>query len=199
MKNLQTTINEVIVVPRVLVIYKSKYKSAERYARWISEELGSELVEASRVDRDKLEGYDVIIFGGSLYAVGIIGLSVIKENFDKIKAKKVVIFSVGASPANPETLQEVKSKNFTAEMLEKVEYYHFRGAFDFKKLNLIDKILMFFLKLKLQLKKTLSNDEKGMLAAYKTPVDWTNKKAIAPLVESVKEFIKSDGAPRAEE
>jgi len=177
----------------VLVLYKSKYGSCEKYARWIAEDTGADIFDISSFDTERLFNYDVVVFGGSLYAVGIIGLSVIKRNFDRLRDKKTIVFSVGASPAHLEVIEEVKNNNFTDEMKEKVEYYHFRGAFDYKRLNFVDRILMCLLKKKLlrkQKKASLTNDEKGMLASYSVPVNWTNRKSIAPLVESIEEFIK---------
>jgi menaquinone-dependent protoporphyrinogen IX oxidase len=177
----------------VLVLYKSKYGSCEKYARWIAEDTGADIFDISSFDTERLCNYDVVVFGGSLYAVGIIGLSVIKRNFDRLRDKKMIVFSVGASTAHLEVIEEVKNNNFTGEMKEKVEYYHFRGAFDYKRLNFVDRILMCLLKKKLlrkQKKASLTNDEKGMLASYSTPVNWTNRKSIAPLVESIEEFIK---------
>jgi len=178
---------------RVVVLYKSKYGSCEKYARWIGEDTGADIFDISSFDMKRLGNYDVVVFGGALYAVGIIGLSVIKRNFDMLRDKKVIVFSVGASPAHPEVIEEVKNNNFADEMKEKVEYYHFRGAFDYKRLNLVDRFLMYLLRKKLIRKKrkaSLTNDEKGMLASYSTPVNWVNRKSIAPLVESVEEFIK---------
>ena len=57
---------------------------------------------------------------------GILGISLIRKNFDKLRNKKVVVFSVGASPVNFELLNEVKNKNFTSEMKEKIHYFHLR-------------------------------------------------------------------------
>jgi hypothetical protein len=75
-----------------------------------------------------------------------------------------------------------------------VEFYHLRGGFDFKKLKLRDKILMSMLKMKLEAKKKrgeeLTDDEKGMLAAYRIAVDFTSRKAIEPIVESVSRFLE---------
>jgi hypothetical protein len=47
---------------------------------------------------------------------------------------------------------------------------------------------MNFLKLKLQSKKEeeLDEDAKGLLACYDNPADWTDRTAIAPLVECIK-------------
>lgn len=62
---------------KVLVLYKSKYGSCEKYARWIAEDTGADISDISSFDTERLGNYDVVVFGGSLYAVGIIGLSVI--------------------------------------------------------------------------------------------------------------------------
>jgi hypothetical protein len=52
---------------------------------------------------------------------------------------------------------------------------------------------MSLLRLKLKMKKRhgqeFSDDEKGMLAAYETAVDFTKRKAIEPIVESVREYL----------
>lgn len=56
-----------------VVIYRSKYGSAKRYAEWIAQEVKADLFDGSKVSPADLEKYDTIVFGGSLYAVGILG------------------------------------------------------------------------------------------------------------------------------
>ena len=167
-----------------IVIYRSKYGSAKCYAEWIAEELSADLFDGTIVTINDLLKYDTIIFGGSLYAVGILGISLIKDHFEKIADKKVIIFSVGASPAVREALETVRNANFTPKMKLKVHYFHLRGGFDYSKLGFIHKIMMCMLKLKIKHKKPedRSNDEKEMLSAYEKPVDFKNKKAISPII-----------------
>ncbi len=169
---------------KTVVVYQSKYGSAKQYAQWIAEQAGCDIIETTKTNINDLLKYDTIVYGGSMYAIGILGISLIRNNFDKLNNKKIIVFSVGASPAHPEAVEEVKNSNFTDEMKEKVNFFHLRGGFDFKKLNFLDKILMLLLKTKIQLKKkeNRTNDEIGMLASYGRPVDWTNKKAIEPIV-----------------
>ena len=181
---------------KTVVVYKSRYGSTGKYAHWIAEETGGDIFEASSVNGDVLGDYDVIIYGGSLHALGIVGFSVIKRNFERIKDKKLIVFSVGMSPAYPEAMEEVKKNNFTPAMTGKIEYFHLRGGFNFKKLNLMDKVLMFMMKQKIRIngrKRPLTNDEKGMLAAYKGPIDWTKKSSIEPILKSLNEFSKIMG------
>jgi len=176
----------------IVVVYKSKYGTGKQYAEWIADEVNADLFERSKVSIDDLLQYDTIVYGGSMYAVGILGISLIKKNFDKIKDKKIIIFSVGASPPHTEALEHVKNSNFTEAMKERVNYFHLRGGFDYDKLNSIDKIMMYLLKKKLEHKNQdrLDNDEIGMLASYKRPTYWMNKCAIDPIIECIKGSIK---------
>ena len=48
---------------------------------------------------------------------------------------------------------------------------------------------MTLLKWKLKRKKNLSSDEKGMLAAYKNPIDFTKKVNIKELIKYIKTKI----------
>lgn len=172
---------------KTIIVYKTKYGSAKRYAEWIAEELKADIFERSKVRLADLLKYDTIVYGGSVYAVGILGISLIKKNFGKLRDKKVVVFSVGASPAHSEALNDIKNKNFTNEMKEKIHYFHLRGGFDFSRLNPVDKLLMSLLKKILKRKKEeeLTDDEKGMLAMCDHPSDWTDKKAIAPIIDCI--------------
>ena len=65
-----------------------------------------------------------------------------------------------------------------------------RGGFDYSKLGAVDKMLMsmmkFMIKQKVRKKKELSADERGMLAAFDKPADFTNEKNIVELVNIVK-------------
>ena len=54
------------------------------------------------------------------------------------------------------------------------------------KLNLINKVLMTLLKWKIKLKRHKTPDEKGMLAAYSKPMDFTKKENIKELLEYVR-------------
>ena len=54
-----------------------------------------------------------MIYGGSLHTVGINGINYIKQNMEKLKYKKVVVFATGATPYREDTINEVRNKNFT--------------------------------------------------------------------------------------
>ncbi|HBL84339.1 MAG: flavodoxin [Clostridiales bacterium GWF2_38_85] len=170
---------------KTVVIYKSKTGFVKKYAEWIAEELSADIFEASKVTSNKLTSYDTVIYGGGLYAVGINGVNLITQNLDKLDGKKVVVFATGASPFREEAVNEVRNKNFTPEQQKHIRFYYLRGGFDFSKLKPFDKVLMTLLKWNMKRKKELTPDERGMLAAYDRPIDFTRKKNIDEIISYV--------------
>ena len=49
---------------KIIVVYKSKYGTAEQYAKWIAEELNCEVKEMGEIKARDLDVYDGIIFRG---------------------------------------------------------------------------------------------------------------------------------------
>lgn len=170
---------------KTVVIYKSKTGFTKKYAQWIAEELSADIFELAKVSADIFTDYDTVIFGGGLYAVGINGLKQIISNFDRLKGKKIIVFATGASPSREEVINEVRNKNFTSEQQKQIKFFYLRGGFDYSKLKLIDRFLMTLFKRKLKKTKKLTSDERGMLAAYDIPVDFTRKKNIDELISYV--------------
>ena len=157
----------------------------KKYAEWIVQELNADL-SGTKIDLDKLLRYDTIIYGGSLHAGGISGVNIIKNNLNKLKDKNIIIFTTGASPSKESTISEVRGRNFSAEEQKQIQFYYFRGGFDFNKLNFINKVLMTLFKWMTQLKRDRTPDEKGMLAAYSKPMDFTKKENINELLKYVR-------------
>ncbi|MBU3092847.1 flavodoxin domain-containing protein [Clostridium sp. CM028] len=174
---------------KVVVIYKSKTGFTKQYAEWIAEELSADIFDVSNVATNIVAAYDIVIYGGSLYAVGINGVKYITKNLDILKDKKVIIFATGASPSSQEAIDEVRNTNFTPGEQKHIQFFYLRGGFNYSKLKPFDKVLMTLLKWKMQMKvkmkKDLTPDERGMLACYDKPVDFTRKKNIDKIITYV--------------
>lgn len=175
---------------KIAVVYTSKTGYTKKYAEWISEELAADLFEVTEACVDKLESFDVIIFGGGLYNIGINGLRVLTKNYLRLQDKSIVVFAVGVSPPRDEAMIEIKNRSLPGVMQERIPFFYYRGGFEYSKLRPLDKIMMTLLKWKILCKKKLGMklipDEKGMLAAYHTPVDFTRRKNIEVLVNLVR-------------
>jgi flavodoxin len=177
--------NEVKKMGKVAVVYRSKSGYTEKYAKWIAKAVSADLFRGEKVRIEDLMVYDTIVYGGGLYAVGINGLKLITDNYDKLKDRKLIVFGLGASPVRPAIVDEVRDKNFTKEQQETIEFFLLRGGFNKSRLTPGDRILMQIMRINLKLKKHLTPDEKGMLNAFSHPVDFTSEKHIEPIVARI--------------
>ena len=174
-----------------VIVYKSNYGSTEVYAKWISKELAADVYESKEIKIDKLKEYDNIILGGGLYAGGILGSSIISKNFDTIKDKKIIVFTVGLSPTkDKEIFNPIIEKNFTLEMRRSISFFHLRGGIDYKKLSLIHKAMMAMLKFMVSRKKSeeLTEDDKLMLKTYGDKVDFIDVNTAKEIVSYVEKY-----------
>lgn len=171
---------------KTVVIYKSKTGFAKKYAEWIAGELSADIFEGSKVTVEMLADYEAVIYGGGLYAIGINGVKFVTKNLDKLKNKRIVVFATGVSPSRFSDIDKMRDSNFTAAQQEYIKFFYLRGGFNYSNLTVIDKVLMTLLKWKIKCKKELTPDEKGMLAVYNKPVDYTLKKNIDEIINYVK-------------
>ena len=175
-----------------VVIYKSKYGSTKKYAEWISKQLNSDLFEASEISDEKLMKYETIIFGGGLYASGILGISLINKSFENFTDKNIIVFTVGLASTEDESIFiPIIEKNFSEQERNSIKFFHFRGAINYNKLNMVHKAMMAMLK-KTVAKKSLeeqTDEDKMMLNTYGDIVDFTEEKTIEPLIYYVNSLI----------
>jgi menaquinone-dependent protoporphyrinogen IX oxidase len=170
---------------KVVVIYRSKTGFTKNYATWLAEELKCDLLEGDKVKINDLSGYDTIIYGAGLYAIGISGIKLITKNMEQLKDKKIVVFAVGASPSRDETTEEIRKANIPVDQLDRIQFFYLRGGFDYGRLATFYKFLMKLKKMQLKKIKNPDGDVRGMLASYDRPLDFTNKKYIKPILDSL--------------
>ncbi|MGD6852450.1 MAG: flavodoxin domain-containing protein [Candidatus Bathyarchaeia archaeon] len=178
-------------MPKTVVVYRSISGFTRKYAEWLAEELHADLFDARKVDAKKLSEYSLIIFGGSLHAVGISGVSLIKDNLPSLADKKIIVFAVGASPSKEGIIEEIRENNFSEQQQGNLKLFYLRGGFNYGKLDFGNKVLMAFFRVRLAFKKNKTPDEKGMLAAYAKPMDFTRKENIREIVDYAKSLIDS--------
>ena len=175
----------------VAVIYKSKYGSTKKYAEWIANALDAELFEVSSINLDKLSKFDTIIYGGGLYEDRIKGAKFISENFQTLKNKTLIVYSVGLGSTNDkEAFEPMINKNFTLDMRKDIQFYHYQGGIDYSKLSFMDRMAMklFYKFIARKKVEETSEEAKMMLATYGKNVDYTDKQAIEPLISYIKEI-----------
>ncbi|SFR70942.1 flavodoxin domain-containing protein [Anaeromicropila populeti] len=170
----------------IVVVYNSKTGFVRKYAEWISEELECNLLEGRKVGVEDLLQYRTVIYGGGLYATGINGVGLIRNNLETLKKKNLIIFASGSTPAKEKEIAEIWRHNFSQNEMKHIELFYMRGGFDFNKLSLPNKLRLFMMKMKIQNNNNPSEKEKIFLDAFTRPVDFTSKKNIEPLIKYVR-------------
>lgn len=161
------------------VLYKSKYGTTKLYAGWTALKLGADLYEVSHFNVKDFKEYDTLIFGLPVYMDKIMGIEFLINNFEKIKEKNLIIFTVGA-----------KSEKYVyQEKLQNIKKFHFRGKIDFNELNIKDKILLYSLKDRMNIKKLLLDEEKEFLDFIKKQRNLVNKKNVDCIIDFVENII----------
>ncbi|SCI76817.1 flavodoxin [uncultured Clostridium sp.] len=178
---------------KVAVIYKTKYGSTKKYAGWMTLKLDADLYEITDIRPKHLLEYDAIVFGAGIYRGKINGINFIKENYDKVRDKELFIFTVGMESLN-ESKKEVIIKNNLDDFKDKdFKLYNFKGSFEYKSLNILDKIMMKTLKKFIENKNKvdLTEDDLNILKGFEEKVDLTDKKSINDLIEQINKKVNS--------
>lgn len=169
-----------------IILYHSKYGATKKYAQWMQEATGFDLLETKKADIEVVKGYDTIILGGGVYASGIAGLSFLKKHIGALKGKKIATFCVGASPYDEKAFNQVYEHNFT-ESLAGLPCYYCRGAWDTDNMTFTDRTLC-----KMLYKSLLKKDpttyepwEKALVEAYVEKKDWTDRENLTPILEFI--------------
>ncbi|MDO5540850.1 MAG: flavodoxin domain-containing protein [Eubacteriales bacterium] len=182
---------------KAVVIYQSKYGSTRRYGQWIAEELACPLFERKNFNPQDFSKYDVIIYGGGLYAGGVSGIKLITQNWKLLSDRKVILFTCGiADPKDPYNVSGIRqslTKILSPEILGHIQIFHLRGAINYSRLSLIHKAMMAMLRQMLAKKDadSLREEDRQMLETYGKYVDFTDCKSIQPLIAYAKSSLES--------
>lgn len=172
---------------KTVVIYKSKYGSTEKYAKWIGEELDCPVIDAKSFAKKDFAAYDNIIFGGCVHAGGIMGFDLIKKNMRYLEGKKIVIFA-GLNIMQAETRMQLREINFDKKEVKGLTCYYCPGAYEPTKVKGIDSTIMKVVTNMISGKKQeeITDDDRKLLTAVKEGADLTDRKYIAPIVAEVR-------------
>ncbi|MBR6072405.1 MAG: hypothetical protein IKP77_06235 [Acholeplasmatales bacterium] len=169
-----------------IIIYGSKYGSTEKYAKELSNRINVQTLEYNKVNN--INEYDSIIYIGSLYAGGVLGMN---KTFKKIKdasKKDFIIVTVGlADPTDEKNTNHIKNgikKQITEEIYNKTKIFHLRGAIYYSKLDFKHKLMM---KLLYNKAKNIPLEEqnaeiKAMIETYNKEADFINYNSLDSII-----------------
>ena len=169
---------------KILVTYKSKTEFTKRYAEIIAKELGAEILDFKKVTAAKMSEYDVVVYGGGLYAGMINGFKKAKEMFAKSSVKKLVVFATGATPNEvTEKVEEVWKINLTEEEKETIPHFYMQAGLCYEKMSLFNRLLMKMMANMLSKQENKDVVTQGQEQLLKSSFDNSDEKYAKPLIE----------------
>jgi len=179
-------------MPQAIVLYFSKYGSTKKYAGWIAEELKGDICDIKDARPNQLHEYDTIVLGSALYAGRIKGLHLLVDNYEKIKDKKIIVFTCGVADyrkaENCDSIYKRLEEAIPKNILDSIKVFYLRGSIDYKKLSFIYKIMMGMVR-NMVLKKgagNLNEENKEFLETFGKTVDFTDRNSIKGIVDYCK-------------
>ena len=170
-----------------IVIYKSKYGSTKAYAQWIANALECESIDAKDIKAKDLEKYESIVYGGGLYAEMIAGITLITKNTDKLKGKKIAVFTTGLTPLDCREYYDkmIIEKNFRQGLPDNVKVFNFMGKMIIDELTPVHRAAIKTLKKMMAAKKNPTEMEKLLIDLCDNSGDFTDKNAIDGIVDYI--------------
>ncbi len=194
---------------KTIVVYKSKYGTAEQYAKWIAEELNCDLKELGEVKARDLDEYDGIIYGGGVHAGGIEGFDTFRKwlkpvlsdayfaSFDEgvnfrqdwyKPSKKIVVFAVGINVQNFDARAELRNVNFDKKWLRPVTCYYLDGRYAPGRVQGADKLVMkFTTKLLNDKGLNMNADERQLLDRINNGCDLVDRSQTEPIIREFRD------------
>ena len=170
---------------KTIVIYKTKYGSTKAYAEWIADALSCCAVDAKTVKAADLEEYDTIIYGGGLYAEVINGVTLITKNIEKLRDKKIIVFTTGLTPPEYREYYNkyVIERNFKTGVPENIKLFNYPGKMVMNELSLVHRTALKTLKKIMSDKENPTEMEKLLVELCDADGDFSDKTLINELVE----------------
>lgn len=169
-----------------IILYQSKYGATEKYAQWLRDALGFDMVQTKAADVKTLMVYDTILLGGGVYASGIAGFSFLKKHIDKLSGKKIAVFCVGASPYDERAIDQILQRHFVGP-LQGIPLFYCRGAWNQEAMTFGDRTLCKMLQKAVakQDPATYEPWQTALMSAVGQSCDWTDKAYLEPLIAYV--------------
>ena len=169
---------------KILVTYKSKTDFTKKYAEIIAKEVDGYIVDFKEVTAEKMSEFDVVVYGGGLYAGMVNGLKKTKEMFGKSSARKLIVFTTGGTPNEvTKEIDAVWKNNFTAEELVSIPHFYMQSGICYEKMSFGNKMLMKMMANILSKKKNMDKEEDGFAQAIKHSYDISSKEYADPLIK----------------
>ena len=169
-----------------IIIFGSEYGNAKKYAEELSARTGITAVPYKEVK--VLDDYDTIVYIGSLYAGGVLGMKKTFAGLTDYKDKQIVIATVGlADPLNKKNTDHIKEemkKQLSDDIYNSAHVFHLRGGIDYSKLSFKHRTMMRFVYNKAK-KEPVTEETKALIETYNKEVDFVDLDSLQPIIDCI--------------
>ena len=159
------------------IFYSGKRGSTAQYAQWIGEATGLPVFDANNTQVDP-DDYDFLILGSSVIFMKMTIRKWVRANWDGIKQKPTLLFSVCGAASDDPLLQSWLRASYPEELVEQARHFGLGGRLDLSKFSWWMRL---FMRIGAYTKPT-EEKKRDMLEGF----DRVDKASIDPLVEWAK-------------
>ncbi|WP_026650887.1 flavodoxin domain-containing protein [Butyrivibrio proteoclasticus] len=169
---------------KTLIIYTSQTGFTKRYAEWLADRVGGDLLDlkdAQKKSDSFFDDYDAICYGGWAMAEKI---SKIKWFLDKAPSwenKRLAAFCVGGTPNGEPQVDSLLQNALTDQQREQIKLFYCQGGMNYEKMSAPTRIAMKMFVSALRNKKDATEEQKKMFDRMASSYDISDVKYIEPI------------------
>ena len=162
-----------------LILYYSKTGFTKRYASWLSEKTGGDVVPLKEAGRVQWDAYDAVVFASCLHAGRIQKLS----RFQRLSLPDTptLLLVTGATPAGSPEVEQMIRQNFPQNR-DAVTVFYLPGGLCYEKMGAADRLVMKLFSAMLQKKPDKTAAEQAMAQKIASSFDNSRPDYLEPVV-----------------
>ena len=170
---------------KTLIIYTSQTGFTKKYAEWLADRLGGDLLDLKEAQKNKpafFEAYDAICYGGWAMAGNLVKVKWFLDKAVNWKGKRLALFCVGGSPNDNPDVDVFLQNALSEEQKKYMKMFYCQGGFNYDKMKAPSKLAMKMFVSALRNKKDATEKEKVMAEKMASSYDISDIKYIEPIV-----------------
>ena len=171
---------------KVLVVYTSQTGFTKRYAEWIAEKTGADILDLKDARKKKDSFYDeyqAIVYGGWIMAGNTVKVKWFLNKAASWTGKKLAVFCMGGSPNDNPDIEVTLHNMLSDDQRKIIRAFYCQGGFNYEKMNGPSRLAMKMFVSALKKKKDQTEEEKIMAEMIATSYDISDEKYIEPIIE----------------
>ncbi|MCR5177423.1 MAG: flavodoxin domain-containing protein [Lachnospiraceae bacterium] len=170
---------------KTLIIYTSQTGFTKRYAEWLAEKTGGDLLDLKAAQKRPaafFDDYDAVCYGGWAMAGSLVKAKWFLEKAVNWKGKRLAMFCVGGSPNDNPDVDTFLQNALTEEQKQYMSVFYCQGGFNYEKMKAPSRIAMKMFVSALKNNKNATEKERVMAEKMASSYDISDIKFIEPIV-----------------